>query len=166
MGLARTTLLIGLALLLPARGLADPDLGQPAPPLVVPELGGGTFDLASLRGRVVVLDFWATWCPPCREEMPALDTLYQRYHPRGLELIAVSVNRLRDRGEVEKAARGLHYPVALLGEAVKDGFGKPGELPVTYVIDRSGVIRSVLRPDAAVLAPDALERAISALLSP
>ncbi len=59
------------------------DVGQPAPALVAQELSGQTFDLAAQRGKVVVINFWATWCPPCRKEMPALDAFYRKYHSQG-----------------------------------------------------------------------------------
>jgi cytochrome c biogenesis protein CcmG, thiol:disulfide interchange protein DsbE len=61
---------------------AAADVGQPAPSLVVQELGGQTFDLGAARGKAVVVNFWAAGCPPCREEMPALDAFYRRYHAR------------------------------------------------------------------------------------
>jgi cytochrome c biogenesis protein CcmG, thiol:disulfide interchange protein DsbE len=63
---------------------AASDVGQAAPALVVPELNGQLFDLRALRGKVVIVNFWATWCPPCREEMPALDSFYGVITVRGL----------------------------------------------------------------------------------
>jgi len=78
-------LTVALAALLPFEVHAAAELGQPAPALVVQELNGQTFDLATLRGKVVVINFWATWCPPCRQEMPALDEFYRRYPWRRLE---------------------------------------------------------------------------------
>src|ERR1700742_3004643 len=70
--------------------LAGDEVGQPAPALVVQELNGQQFDLAAERGKVVMVNFWATWCPPCRKEMPMLNDFYQRYHSEGLELIGDS----------------------------------------------------------------------------
>src|SRR5215475_6624351 len=80
--------------------LAAVDVGQPAPALVVQELSGQSFDLAAQRGKVVVLNFWATWCPPCRNEMPVLDAFYRKYRSQGLELIGISVDRPHDGAQV------------------------------------------------------------------
>jgi cytochrome c biogenesis protein CcmG, thiol:disulfide interchange protein DsbE len=74
--------------------LAAAEIGQPAPALVVQELNGKTFDLAALRGHVVVVNFWATWCPPCRKEMPALSAFYRQYHSRGVEMIGIAIVQL------------------------------------------------------------------------
>ncbi|MGD0946445.1 MAG: redoxin family protein [Candidatus Binatia bacterium] len=71
---------------------AAAEAGQPAPALVVQQLDGQAFDLGTLRGKVVIVNFWATWSPPCRTEMPILDAFYQQYHARGLEMI-VQVHR-------------------------------------------------------------------------
>src|SRR5690348_11413618 len=91
---AAATLLSAALLAAPGTAAGDgASIGQPAPALVVPQLDGKTFDLASERGKVVIVNFWATWCSPCRAEMPLLDSFYQRYRTRGLVLIGVSVDR-------------------------------------------------------------------------
>lgn len=149
----------------PAEGRAAPMVGELAPPLAVPAVGGGRFDLSALRGKVVVINYWATWCSPCRTEMPALDAFYARFHDRGVELIGISVDRTRDREDVLRAARTVRYPVAIVGDATADGFGKPATLPTTYVIDRAGIVRIVMTPGANPLTEDALERALVPLLA-
>ena len=143
---------------------AAPAAGEPAPALVVPLVDGTRFDLGALRGKVVIVNLWATWCPPCRKEMPALDAFYTRFHARGVEVVGISVDRKRDRKAVLKAARAVHYPVALLADAVTNGFGKPAVLPVTYVVDRAGIIRGVLTPDSGAVTESSLERVVSPLL--
>ncbi len=144
-----------------ARAAAGP---QP-PELVVATVHGDTFDLAALRGRVVLVNFWATWCAPCRQEMPALDAFYKSYHARGVELIGVSADKKRDAAEVRKVAAGVGYPVAMASEATKNSFGAPSALPVTYLIDRTGAVRAELRPKSAPLTADDLAAAVSPLLS-
>ena len=71
-----------------------------APALVATALDGQTFDLAKLRGKVVLVNFWATWCAPCRKEMPTLDAFYRRYRAQGFEMIGVSVDFARDAGKM------------------------------------------------------------------
>jgi cytochrome c biogenesis protein CcmG, thiol:disulfide interchange protein DsbE len=143
---------------------AAPGSGQPAPRLVVPEIDGARFDLAALRGKVVIINFWATWCPPCRQEMPALDAFYSRFRARGVELIGISVDHGRDRKSVAKAAQEVHYPVAMLADAETNGFGRPGALPVTYIVDQAGNLRSVMTPDTSAVSESALERIVTPLL--
>jgi thiol-disulfide isomerase/thioredoxin len=130
---------------------AAPDIGETAPSLAVTGLDGRDFDLSALRGKVVLVNYWATWCAPCRKEMPMLDAFYRRYRGEGLELIGISVDFHRDLDKVRKAAAMLAYPVALSGEITDNGFGKWEGVPVTYVIDVDGVIR-----DKLIAAPDKL----------
>jgi len=144
---------------------ADSTLGQPAPALVIEELSGNTFDLAAQRGKVTIVNFWATWCPPCRKEMPALDAFYRHYHDRGLEMIGLSADRPHDRSEVKKVMQSFSYPAAMLDDAKSDDFGDPSKLPVTYVVDPQGVIRAKFTPDENPLTEQSLAAAVLPLLS-
>jgi cytochrome c biogenesis protein CcmG, thiol:disulfide interchange protein DsbE len=130
---------------------AAPALGEAAPPLVLTELDGKTFDLAKLRGKVVLVNYWATWCEPCKVEIPTLNAFFQRYHDRGLEIIGISVDFQKDIEKVPHAAKPLAYPVALLSAISDNGFGPPEGVPLTYVIDADGVVR-----DKFIAAPDKL----------
>ena len=138
------------------------DVGQAAPPLVVKRLDGQLYDLGALRGKVVVVNFWATWCPPCRAEMPELDAFYRKYHGRGAELLGVSTDRARDRPEVLKLAQSVSYPAAMLSDATTDGFRGPEGLPFTVVIDRRGMVRAKMkRPVTEKDLDDAVEPLLS-----
>jgi len=101
------------------------------------ELGGKTWTLKEQRGKVVLLNFWATWCPPCRKEMPDLETLYRQFKDRGLVILAVSDE---DAGKVRPfiAEQKVTYPILLdPGRKVNELFQIEG-IPKTFVYDRSG----------------------------
>lgn len=93
-----------------------------------------------------------------------LDAFYSRFHGRGVELIGISVDHGRDRKSVTKAAMEVHYPVAMLADAETNGFGKPGALPVTYIVDQAGTVHSVTTPDTTAVTEEALERTVIPLL--
>ncbi|MGB8326670.1 MAG: TlpA disulfide reductase family protein [Steroidobacteraceae bacterium] len=147
-----------------AMGAPD-DVGQTAPKFVATQLDGATLDLAALHGRVVVVNLWASWCTPCRAEMPMLEAFYRKHQPEGVLLVGLSADDLHDRRIVENATRRLTYPIALLQEAKANGFGSPKALPVTYVIDRNGVIRARLMPTRAGLTEADLAAAVLPLLT-
>ena len=118
-----------------------------APDFSLPTLEGQTVTLSALRGRVVFLNFWATWCPSCREEMPSIERLYRALGDQGLVVLAVDVEESPER--VVKFVKDfrLGFPVLLdAGSHVFSSYGAPG-LPTTILIDRKGrVIGGALGP--------------------
>jgi cytochrome c biogenesis protein CcmG, thiol:disulfide interchange protein DsbE len=143
---------------------AQPAIGEPAPALTAPELDGQSFDLAAQRGKVVIVNFWATWCAPCRAEMPALDAFYRLFRERGLVLIGISVDRWADRAKVGELMRQYSYPAAMINEALANNFPRPREIPITYVIDRTGMLRAILRPGRIAVTPKTLAETVLPLL--
>jgi cytochrome c biogenesis protein CcmG, thiol:disulfide interchange protein DsbE len=160
--IALTTAVFVLVLVF--RVVAAVDVGQVGPKLVVQELDGHDFDLGAMRGRVVIVNLWATWCPPCRKEMPALDSFYRRFHGRGLEMIGLSLDRPRDRGDVVKVMRSFSYPAAMLDDAKDNDFGTPSELPVTFIIDENGIVRARLTPEETPVTEQSLDQVVVPLL--
>ncbi|MGD0075944.1 MAG: TlpA disulfide reductase family protein [Candidatus Binataceae bacterium] len=140
-------------------------VGQAAPALTVPELDGKAFDLTAQRGKVVIIHYWATWCAPCRKEMPVLDAFYRRYRSRGLEVIALSVDREHDRAEVNRVMSSFAFPAAMSDDASVEDFGKPSAVPVTLVIDRNGIVRASLTPDESPLTEKLLTEVVVPLLT-
>jgi cytochrome c biogenesis protein CcmG, thiol:disulfide interchange protein DsbE len=132
---------------------SDPtlSLGRIAPPLTALQFDGQRFDLGSLRGQVVVLNFWASWCSPCRAEMPALDALDREYRDQGVVVVGLSVDDRHDRRDALKAARGLGYRLGLASDAPVNGFGPAREIPLTYLIGRDGSIKAILRANRGAL---------------
>lgn len=136
--------IFGLSALLLAGSLAA---AEPAPALSVPTLSGAAFDLSAQRGHVVIVNFWATWCVPCRAEMPMLDSFYKKHHGEGLEMIGLSIDTPSALAKVKQAAGTISYPVAVARDAKSNGFPAPNALPVTYVIDAQGKIATVMMPE-------------------
>jgi len=112
-----------------------------APPLALPSLRGGTIDLADLRGRVVLVNFWATWCPPCVEEIPSLQRLYRALHDQGLEILAVDVGESVDTMEAFLSDKPIDFPVLMDPDG--DALRRWGiyAFPTTLVLDREHRVR-------------------------
>ncbi len=120
---------------------AEPAIKQPAPALKVETADGKIFNLAAMRGKVVLVDFWATWCAPCLAELPVIEKYHRKYHAMGFEVIALSVDKPRDREKMRQLIGKLPFEAALLSDATRNGFGTPDAVPVSYVIDAHGVVR-------------------------
>ncbi|MBE0626593.1 MAG: TlpA family protein disulfide reductase [Burkholderiales bacterium] len=138
---ARLLLLSGLLLVNGALAAADLKEGQAAPAFNAVLLDGSTFDSASQRGKVIVLNFWASWCKPCRHEMPALDAYYRAHRAEGLEMVAISLEAPDELDRVMRTMKDYSFPAGLASSADTKGYGQLWRLPVTFVIDRRGVLR-------------------------
>lgn len=115
--------------------------GKPAPYFEIVTLDGNVFKSSEAKDEVVVVNLWATWCAPCREEMPALETYYQRHKSEGLRMIAVSMDDASEDSRMREVMRPYSY-TAGIGRASKlKGFGRIWRLPMTFVIDRNGILR-------------------------
>jgi cytochrome c biogenesis protein CcmG, thiol:disulfide interchange protein DsbE len=136
--------------------------GEPAPEFSLADTGGRTVSLAGLRGRVVAVNFWATWCGPCQEEIPDLAKVYASHRGGCFELLGVAEES--SPGDVAEVSRklGVNYPVLLDGDGkVGDAFRIPA-YPRTFLIDAGGRVRKLFegQVDAAEL-----ERELSPLLA-
>jgi len=137
-------LVLGAACVAASTATAPVVVGRAAPALIVPRLDGATFDLTALRGKVVIVNFWASWCSPCRAEMPQLDAFYRQHHAQGLELLGLSVDDPQDRATVAHIMKSFSYPAAMAVAAKVNDFGAPVAVPMTWIIDAKGVVRARL----------------------
>ena len=157
-------LLLSVGLALPVSADELP-VGRPAPPLTLHALDGAEISTDSLRGKVVILHFWATWCVPCREEMPLLSDYMARHGGQGIAVLGFSLDNPGALSEVRKFASALNFPVGLLGSAWAGGYGRMWRLPVTFVIDRDGVLRhDGWQDDQQPLTRESLEKVVTPLL--
>lgn len=141
--LTRSFAVASVALLLSGCGKApDSSEARPAPSFDLPAVEGGRVSLASLKGKVVVLDMWATWCGPCIAEMPDYAEFARKNQPRGVEVVGI-VFASGEPQEVQDFVREHRIPYRqLLGpDELLDSFGATSGFPTTFVIDAQGMIR-------------------------
>jgi cytochrome c biogenesis protein CcmG/thiol:disulfide interchange protein DsbE len=151
------------ALLFPDCVREKKELGQ-APDFTLKTFRGQEITLSKLRGKVVLLDFWATWCGPCKESIPHLVQTYKTYQPQGLEVIGMNV----DKGDVNAVRRfvqsmDIPYPVVTTPEDVVRNYGVVG-LPTTVLVDKQGRIRDKI-PGFTVKMGQAMATKVSQLVS-
>lgn len=142
-----------------------PSSGPAASPFSVPSLtaAGESIDLNSYRGQVVLLDFWATWCPPCRSELPDLARLYGELKDRGFVLVGLTV----DQGTADSVAQAvgrfeIPYPVGLAGPDIQSAYGGIRAVPTKFLLDAQGKVR---KSYLGVVPADQLKADIAALLA-
>jgi len=134
-----------LLMLLVPRGEAEavPQVGSPAPDFEIPALDGGTVRLSDLRGRPVVINFWATWCPPCRKEMPDFQDVYDRYKADGLQFYAINVGESQVTVRDFTGRLGIDLPILIDSNEEAQTAYNILPIPATFFIDRDGVVRAV-----------------------
>ena len=119
--------------------------GAPAPNFTLRALDGRMVSLADYKGKVVFLNVWATWCPPCREEMPSMEKLYQELKGQGLEILAVSIDVSGAKAVAPfTKEKGLTFPALLDPEGtIQDLYGTTG-VPESFIIDKKGIIEKTI----------------------
>lgn len=135
-------LIFCLVLALPAFVFAQNNQTEKAPALVLKDLNGKTVKIADYKGKVILLNFWATWCPPCRAEIPELIKWQKEYQKRGLQIIGITyppTNRVKVRSFARR--NKINYPVLFGSKRTKALFDSGETMPFSVVIDRNGNIR-------------------------
>jgi len=113
-------------------------VGAPAPAATLVTLDGQRISSAELLGQVVILTFWATWCSPCREELPLLSDYLVSHAAGGLSILGFCLDTREKLADVRRVAQSLHFPVGLMSDSSASGYGRIWRLPVSFTIDRQG----------------------------
>jgi cytochrome c biogenesis protein CcmG, thiol:disulfide interchange protein DsbE len=142
-----------------------PQVGFVAPDFRLESLEGSTIALSDLRGKVVVVNHWASWCPPCRAEMPVLSRIYAKYRDAGLVVLGVNATNQDDEASVRAFARSgqATFPIVLDREGQTGGAYNLRALPTTYIIDRAGVVSDII--PGAITSEAMLEARLRRLLT-
>jgi cytochrome c biogenesis protein CcmG/thiol:disulfide interchange protein DsbE len=134
---------LGLVLTLLAASAEALDSGAKMPEIGLKDLSGKPVSLASLAGKVVVIDFWATWCAPCKEELPVLQKLHKKYGSQGLAIVGISVDK--DAGNLPEFLKKLAVTFPIVHDANHTVTGRyaPPRMPSSYIVDRKGIVKYV-----------------------
>ncbi len=135
--------IVALSLLVAGVAFAGVGKGQRAPEFSLPSLQGSTVALSSMRGKVVLVDFWAQWCEPCKKELPQLDKLAKDYAGKGVVIVAVNIDKQRDNAERMVKQLGVTLPVLLDPAGSVAGTYDLPKMPTSFVIDKKGIVRFV-----------------------
>jgi thiol-disulfide isomerase/thioredoxin len=159
--------LVGLSgLLSPLARANELHVGQPAPPATLVTLDGKRLSTLDLLSQVVILTFWATWCEPCREELPLLSLYAQEHAAQGLSVLGFSLDSPDRLDQVRAMAQPLRFPVGLLEASSAPGYGRIWRLPVSFTLDREGRLADDGWKDKhPVWTRERLERIVTPLLA-
>jgi peroxiredoxin len=141
---ARRRFLQGLACLagdlwlVPAATAGALRVGAPAPEATLVTLEGQRISSTDLLGQVVILTFWATWCAPCREELPLLSDYLAQHQDAGLQILAFGLDTRERLADVRQVAQSVRFPVGLMSDSSAPGYGRIWRLPVSFTIDAQG----------------------------
>jgi peroxiredoxin len=143
----------------------SPQVGFSAPAFTLDSLTGDPLTLSDLRGKVVVLNLWASWCPPCRAEMPAMNAVYEKFRDQGLVVLGVNTTFQDDETNARAAIRawGLNFPIVFDRDGTSSRQYRLQAMPTTFFIGRDGVIRDIVfgGPLSEALIASKIERLMS-----
>lgn len=140
------------------RGFKPTAKGSLAPDFTLPQLDGQPLRLSSYRGKIVLLDFWATWCVPCREEIPHFIELQNKYGQDGLQIIGVSMDDTPEPARTFYQQFRMNYPVVMGNASIGEEYGGILGLPIAFLLDRNGriIVKHVGATDPAVIEKEAV----------
>lgn len=145
-----------------ATGVGPAQIGKPIANFVLLDLQGVTHAIADYKGRPVLINAWATWCPPCKAEMPALHDFYLKHKAEGFELLAINSGESRAEVQAFIGQTGFTFPVLVdPGKGVLDGLGVSG-LPTSIFVGRDGTVKTI---HVGGLTPAAIEQQLTPLLA-
>ncbi|HMO57932.1 MAG TPA: TlpA disulfide reductase family protein [Roseiflexaceae bacterium] len=130
---------------MPPAAEAAPRENHPAPDFTLEDLNGTPVSLSALRGQVVLINVWATWCPPCRAEMPIIQAAYERYHDQGFTVLAVNLREDTATVAQYMQQNGLTFPALLDRDGHVSMVYLARAVPSSFFIDRNGTVRAVYR---------------------
>jgi peroxiredoxin len=167
--LLRAALAVGIpgleTLFAPAAPANALRLGAPAPPATLVALDGQRISTSELLGRVVILTFWATWCSPCREELPLLSAYTSKHAAEGLTVLGFALNSPEEMRAVQQVAQTLSFPVGFLSNSSLPGYGRIWRIPVNFTINREGqLVDDGWKDENSTWTAERLERIVAPLL--
>jgi peroxiredoxin len=118
-------------------------VGEEAPNFSLPTLSGDTITLDGLKGKVLLLNFWASWCTPCQEELPELQKIHQKYHERGFDVVGINIDKQQANAAKFVQRFGLTFPVLLDPESSTIQEYRGNAMPISYLLDQQGRVRHV-----------------------
>jgi len=160
--------LVEIAALFPRGACANSlRVGQTAPPATLVTLDGQRISTSDLSGRVVILTFWATWCGPCRQELPLLSAYATQHSSKGLSVLGFTLDGAEDMRKVRAVAQSLHFPVGFVGNSTLPGYGRIWRIPVNFLIDREGrLVDNGWKDKEPAWTTERLEAIVTPLLNP
>lgn len=160
-------LLAFVACLLVTVGVSAAELlvGSPAPEISAKLLDSTeVFQVSNKRGKTIIVNFWATWCAPCKAEMPALQAYLDKHQAEGLEVLTISMDDAKDLPAVRKIAQQYSFQMALKADANIKSLGRIWRMPTTFVIDKDGILRKNGHVGDAEISLPELESLVTPLL--
>ncbi len=130
-----------IAAILCSSAYAGIEVGEPAPNIEGTLLDGKPFSLSNNKGKVVLVNFWASWCEPCREEMPAIESYLKKNKAKGFEVLAITVDKPADMEQAKQIMRNYSFLFAEKSQINSSGYGRVWRIPSSFIIDKQGILR-------------------------